>query len=260
MTPVKKVKVAPSKKVKKTPVNREVKNTSNKTVTDSARRTLKEITNVEPGNDVIDTNDAPNDSFDWGEFEPPTHYRKPKPLKKQDFFASGRKASYHCEDCGESFAMEPTKDLHKITAHGEATEDDADNTETSERRNILEEVSSSTVPVKPKMPRRCSSSLPKLVKTLREDEAEGNKLFNEKIEVRENFFFCKGCPKFSTASKMKAKCHAISCGKKKKKSRFRKLSPCLLCEQVFESKKFLKIHHKANHFCPSYTFSETQHN
>ena len=98
-------------------------------------------------------------------------------------------------------------------------------------------------------------SLPKIVKSLREDEAEGNKAFAEKIVVEDNFFFCKSCPKFSTASKMKARGHALSCGKIKKKTRFRKLALGFLCDEVFESNKFLILHHKAKHPRQSYTCS-----
>ena len=112
--------------------------------------------------------------------------------------------------------------------------------------------------IKLKLKKRSNSSLPKLVKSLRDDEAAGNKAFREKIEVREEFFFCNVCPKFSTASKMKARCHALSCGKNKKRSRFRKSSPCLLCGQVFGSKKSLKMHHKADHPTPSYSCSTCQ--
>ena len=54
---------------------------------------------------------------------------------------------------------------------------------------------------KTKKKTKAKPATPKLVKSLREDEAEGNKAFYEKIERKENFFFCKLCSKFSTASR-----------------------------------------------------------
>ena len=183
---------------------------------------LKEITNVNSGkvNEKVVTAE---DNFDWGEFEPPrfrppqfkpTQFKPPqfKPLKKRDYFASGRKASFTCEDCGEIFALKSTKDLHCLAAHRIDSED----VETVVQASELVDVPAKIVPTK-KSKKRSKPTLPKLVKTLREDEAEGNKAFNEKITSSENFFFCKNCDKFSTASKMKARCHALGCGKMKKK-------------------------------------------
>ena len=66
------------------------------------------------------------------------------------------------------------------------------------------------------------------MKNLQEDEIEGNKLFGERIEMKEDFYFCKFC-KFSSSAKMKAKSHAVTCGKLKKKGRAAKESKCLQC-------------------------------
>ena len=106
-----------------------------------------------------------------------------------------------------------------------------------------------------KKDKQSKKAVPKLMKTLRDDEEAGNIAFAEKILVEDGFYFCKVCKKMSTASKMRARCHAVSCGKSKKKSRFRKLSPCLLCDQVFGSKKVLSMHHRKVHMCVKYTCS-----
>ena len=93
----------------------------------------------------------------------------------------------------------------------------------------------------------------KLVKSLQEDEVEANKLFAEKIVMKEDFYFCKFC-KFSSSAKMRARSHAGTCGKLKKKGRAAKESKCLQCFQRFSSKKEL-LKHNREHLAPYYTCS-----
>ena len=80
-------------------------------------------------------------------------------------------------------------------------------------------------------------------------------MFEENIEIKENFFFCKICSNFSTTTKMRARSHVLSCGKIKKKGRPLKLSNCLQCDQKFYSRKELELHHRENHTSQSYTCS-----
>ena len=102
-TSVKKAKVIPAKMLSITThiSSTDAKLTSQKKVTSP----LKEITNVTSANDDIEAQDALNEGFDWGEFEPPVFYKKLKPLKKRDFFASERK-SHSCEEFVETFAIQ----------------------------------------------------------------------------------------------------------------------------------------------------------
>ena len=95
----------------------------------------------------------------------------------------------------------------------------------------------------------------KLMKSLRENEIEESKLFNENVLVKENFFFCTICTKFSSITKLRAKSHILSCGKTKKKSIPKKIIRCLECEESFASKKELEIHHRKEHICQTYTCS-----
>ena len=69
---------------------------------------------------------------------------------------------------------------------------------------------------KSKKNKQSKKNVPKLMKTLREDEEAGNKAFAEKILVEDGFFFCKVCKKMLTVSKMRW-CHTVTCGKSKKK-------------------------------------------
>ena len=102
--------------------------------------------------------------------------------------------------------------------------------------------------------KKSGSGHPKLVRTLQEDEMETNKLFAENIEMKEDFYFCKLCTKFSCSTKMRAKSHAIACGKGKKKGRPSKVSMCLHCDKVFPSRKEL-IQHNRIHSSLEYTCS-----
>ena len=105
---------------------------------------------------------------------------------------------------------------------------------------------------KKKMTKNTGNS--KLVRSLQEDEIEANKLFVENIEVKEGYFFCKVCSKFSCSTKMRAKSHAVSCGKTKKKGRPSKSCKCLYCDKVFPSRKEL-INHNRIHSSLEYTCS-----
>ena len=68
-------------------------------------------------------------------------------------------------------------------------------------------------------PSKSQKSRTKLMKSLQEDEMDGNKLFHENVSIREGCFFCKICNKFSTTTKMRAKSHVLSFRKIKKKGR-----------------------------------------
>ena len=104
----------------------------------------------------------------------------------------------------------------------------------------------------------------KLVRSLQEDEVEANKLFAENIEEKEDYFFCKVCSKFSCTTKMRAKSHAVSCGKTKKKGRPTKVCKCLYCDKVFSSRKDLiyhnRIHSSLEYTCSTCLDTFTRHN
>ena len=118
-------------------------------------------------------------------------------------------------------------------------------------------------PVKVKKPKVKSKQLKckkqkgtsKLVKSLREEELEGNKIFHLNIEVKNNFFYCKLCAKFSTTTKMIARAHVVSCGQTKKKGRPQKSSECLECNEKFSSVKELHRHHSMEHSSRTYCCS-----
>ena len=86
----------------------------------------------------------------------------------------------------------------------------------------------------------------KKIKSLQEDMIESIKAFEEKIVMRDSFYFCK-CSKFSTSTKMKARSHTILCGKKKSMGRPMKSSKCLECSQNFPSRKYLLKHQRNDH-------------
>ena len=206
---------------------------------------------VEQSSKVVE-NDADkakvDKNFDWGEFEP--LYVANKVLKKRDYFASRVAKSYMCDDCEESFTLSESRDLHMLAAHRDSNEVEAGDNEGSDKMTVTDAVA-----VKTKSKIKSKPALPRIVKTLREDEVNGNKAFTDKIEVKDAFFYCKSCSEFSTASKLKARCHALSCGKKNPKTRIRKLSPCLLCEEIFKNKSLLHLHNKTFHPSQSYTCS-----
>ena len=228
---------------------------------------LTEITNAgtirvdKDGEDTIEgsvdniLNTKDDDSFDWGEYQPLLLSKTPR--KKRDYFAGGSmKSSHVCQECGKSFPLAVNRDMHVAIAH--ADKRDAESSESDAGTNLIKastERKKAVKFVKTDQKKRSKPALPKLVKSLREDEADGNKAFAEKIKIKDNFFYCQHCSKFSTASKLKARCHALSCGNKKPKTRKGKLSACLLCEEVFKSEKFLRIHNKTHHVSQSYTCS-----
>ena len=107
-------------------------------------------------------------------------------------------------------------------------------------------------------PSKSQKSRTKLMKSLQEDEMDGNKLFQENVSIREGCFFCKICNRFSTTTKMRAKSHVLSCGKIKKKGRPKKVLKCLQCTDTFGTKKKLDQHHRKDHACQVYTCSTCQ--
>ena len=98
----------------------------------------------------------------------------------------------------------------------------------------------------------------KLVRSLQEDESEGFKKFNENIEVKDGYFFCKICSKFSSTTKLLAQSHVVKCGTYKKKGRPVKKSECLYCGEKFSSLKDMHAHHFRNHANPEYSCSTCQ--
>ena len=98
----------------------------------------------------------------------------------------------------------------------------------------------------------------KLVRSLQEDESEGLKKFNENVEVKDGYFVCKICCKFSSTTKLLAQSHVIKCGTYKKKGRPVKKSECLYCGEKFSSLKDMHAHHFQDHANPQYSCSTCQ--
>ena len=94
-------------------------------------------------------------------------------------------------------------------------------------------------------------------KTLKEDEADLNRIFAEKININEDgSFSCKDCPDFATVFRLLARTHAKTCGTVKKKvGRKVKNRPCTVCGIVCEGKKGLARHFQENHGTVKYTCS-----
>ena len=97
-------------------------------------------------------------------------------------------------------------------------------------------------------------STKKVVRSLRDDEMEGDRLFSLLVEVKDDCYFCKKCS-FSTITKLLARSHVRTCGSGKscKKGRPKKLSTCLECGEVFSSMKELKTHHRKKHLSSLYS-------
>jgi DNA-directed RNA polymerase subunit RPC12/RpoP len=110
-------------------------------------------------------------------------------------------------------------------------------------------------PAKPqnKNQEKTKSALAK--KTLQDSEREVSNNFSNKIVTEDSGFYCKNC-KFSSALKLRAKTHAMTCGKKIKKFSSRKKSPCPECASVFSSRKELNQHYKVKHQTSSYKCSK----
>ena len=92
-------------------------------------------------------------------------------------------------------------------------------------------------------------------KTLQDSEREVLKNFSEKIVREKSGFSCKGC-KFSSALELRAKTHAMTCGRKFKKVASHKKSSCPECESVFSNKKDLFKHYKTEHPISKYKCSK----
>ena len=104
----------------------------------------------------------------------------------------------------------------------------------------------------------------KVVLTFREDEVEAERLFNDKIQCRENLFSCNLCKNFTSTIKLEARAHAGHCGRERKKGRPEKVSICEHCQQNFPSKKDFLKHRKeyANeeHTCSTCLRAFTRYN
>ena len=94
-----------------------------------------------------------------------------------------------------------------------------------------------------------------VVKSLREEELDNQKRFIENVETKDGVHYCKICLSFSTLTELLAKSHIVRCGKSKKRGRPIKISTCLECGLEFTSKTDLKLHHRKDHVCDSYTCS-----
>ena len=92
-------------------------------------------------------------------------------------------------------------------------------------------------------------------KTLRDDQKEVNKSFKDKIVEKDSGFSCKLCD-FAAGMLLKAKTHAISCGKKKRKFKIRKHHKCHVCQETFAKKKTLNNHFRDSHQTSGYKCSK----
>ena len=191
--------------------------------------------------------------------------------------------SYFCEDCSIKFVCETTFEMHKYREHSRVNaEDELDEDGiyfgNSKRTNQSEisrvsltaedvtgvtktkkKVKSPSLPsiksktVKSKSKKQKGNS--RLVRSLREDEMEGNKVFIENVEIRDNYFFCKLCSKYSSTVKLLARSHVVSCGKVKRKGRPAKETECLQCQEKFSSRKEMLKHHINEHSTQKYSCS-----
>ena len=180
----------------------------------------------------------------------------------------------NCSFCSKSYRTEVGLVKHCMAKHKEDDDDNDDDNdvlidgpkssnkrkaEDSAEPDLVEAkaVSSKTKvlkqPVRSKQKGKTQTSQSKLMKSLRENEIEENKIFHENIVVKENFFFCKICNRFSSTTKMKAKSHVLSCSKNKKQGRPGKLAKCLECDDTFSSKTDLEKHHRQEHLCQLYS-------
>ena len=217
---------------------------------------ITECTNPDPDNDTMEHLD------DDDEFS--TEYD----LSPQKVVMFSDTAPCKCKFCGKTFRSEAHMEKHAYLAHKEEySSDDSDpfveDLQVKQKKSPV--ISAKSIPrskvlkddapkkSKSKNPNRSGTRQSKLVKTLQEDERENDKLFVEKIEMRDIYFFCKSC-NFSTTTKMRAKTHAVSCGKTKKKVLSKKIISCLECDQTFSSKKELGIHNR-EHATQGYTCS-----
>ena len=211
---------------------------------------LPEVSNMESG------------SLDTDEFEAVQNVIK----MSQD---SGK---FSCSECNRNFRGEASFKIHNISQHKKVdVEDDYEDSDIhfgsssnpkgeevfgdqvakflspkSVKRKFVEssqrQNSSNPRKLKTKSVEKKKGN-PKLIRSLREDELKANKIFAENIEVRESYFYCKICSKFSTTTKLLAKVHVTKCGKYKKKGRPTKKSECPQCSEMFSSIKEMHKHH-----------------
>ena len=188
----------------------------------------------------------------------------------EDLFASVpvHHTSFEWSDCNKTCLADCTFYKHHILTHCasdvhiDSNDANDENSETAQVLPIDVDHASNTLiddfnkKQRYKKKSKLKKSTPtKLVKTLQEDESEMIKLFSEKIDSNGSFYFCKSCDKFSTVSKMKAKSHAVFCGKVKKAGRPAIHCKCLECDATFLSRKELLLHSRT-HLRPQYSCSK----
>ena len=185
-----------------------------------------------------------------------------------------------CSECRLKFKSEESLEMHNVLKHSEPEcgEDDDDGDinfgiegkQMCQDRNlgakkVLTGNAKKQVLIRAKGPKpkskirqlKCKKqkATSKLVKSLRDEELEGNKIFQEKVEVKDGFYYCKICSKFSTTTKLIARAHVVSCGKSKRKGRPKKTSECLQCYEKFASIKEMHRHHSKEHSSQTYCCS-----
>ena len=79
----------------------------------------------------VNNNVGLDDSFDWGEFEPPITTKRQLGTTKRD--------SYICGDCGEQFALEVSRDMHLLVIHKKHTDasDSDDDVPTGRNEKVM---------------------------------------------------------------------------------------------------------------------------
>ena len=182
-----------------------------------------------------------------------------------------------CDDCDKTFKNAVNLTKHCMTYHREDTDTgifvdeyvgnrvDSINTKEADSGNYIDKAvannidnaNTKTTPTKHNGKNRKKDQKTKaqstVVKTLQEDEIQGIKKFKEFIEEKEKFFFCKICKTFSTATKMRAKTHVLTCGQSKRKNKPVRSFVCMVCDEKFSFKTHLDKHHAATHSHSSYT-------
>ena len=98
----------------------------------------------------------------------------------------------------------------------------------------------------------------KLVQTLRDNEEQVLKKFQEKIRLKEDAYNCCVCEVFITRCLLIAKNHAYHCGELKKRNNKKLVVSlkCNNCEEKFSSRKDLADHFKSVHRRVNYSCSK----
>ena len=185
-----------------------------------------------------------------------------------------------CSECRLKFKCEESLEMHNYLKHSkvDTDEDDDDISFGIDPSKVKERQTKKDSEVKTKLVKdaqkiltsklavqkvgkkgqaKCKKqkSTSKLVKSLRDQELEGNKIFQETIEVKDSFYYCKKCSKFSTTTLLLAKAHVVSCGKIRKQGRPTKHSDCPECSKRFSSVKEMHKHHLSEHASQNYCCS-----